>query len=135
MTKWVGIVALAVGMAATACSNEVNSSLEVNGKAWKPSDCRSGAIYGFRGVELSGDGMSIRIAATITGEAQVVVTGGAEKGANGAIGTDLGKCGTFSIADQSSTINDVKNVEGKAVLDCKNDEMTIHGSVAFSNCH
>lgn len=133
MTKLVGIAALA--LAAAACSNEVSSSLEVNGKAWKPSACRNGSIYGFRGVELSGDGMSIRIAATITGEAQVVVTGGAEKGTTGAVGVDLGKCGTFQIADQNSTINDVKNVEGKAVLDCKNAETTIRGSVSFANCH
>lgn len=118
-----------LALATAACSNEIKSDLTVNGKPLKVSGCRNGSVYGFRGVELSGDAATLRIASTMTGEAEVVVMGG------GVTGTELGKCGKFVISDQSSTINDVKNVEGKAELDCSSGGFTIKGSVTFANCH
>jgi hypothetical protein len=51
------------------------------------------------------------------------------------VGKDLGACGSLEIEDQNSTVNDVKNVEGKATLDCAADGVAVKGSVTFENCH
>jgi hypothetical protein len=115
----------------TGCSNQLSGNLEVNGEQLKLTACRNGSIYGFRGVELSAEnGTRIRIAATQTGEADVVVMPrGSDKG------TRIGTCGTFEVVDQNSTINSVKNVEGQATLDCKADGLALKGKASFGNCH
>jgi hypothetical protein len=69
----------------------------------------------------------LRIAATQTGEANVVVMP-----AGAQVGKEVGRCGSFEVTDQHSTINHVKNVEGKATLDCA-DGMAVKGHVTFSN--
>lgn len=114
-----------------ACSNKLGGDVTVNGEAFSPDSCRNGVVHGFRGVEVTAkSGMRLRIGATQTGEARVAVLApGASTGA------DLGLCGTLSISDQNSTVNDVRNVEGKATLDCAADGMTIKGSLSFENCH
>ncbi|MCP4443769.1 MAG: hypothetical protein GY811_00290 [Myxococcales bacterium] len=48
---------------------------------------------------------------------------------------ELGSCGTFEVETQSSTINNVKNVEGKGEADCSAGGHTVRGSFFFSNCH
>lgn len=113
------------------CSNKLGGDLKINGEAFAPSGCRSGAVYGFGGVEVTGaGGRRLRVLQTPTGEAQVVMF------ASGAtVGTDLGVCGQISVTDQNSTINDVKNVKGKATLKCAADGVTIEGSLTFENCH
>jgi hypothetical protein len=115
----------------TGCSNKLSSDLDINGEKIKLTSCRNGMAYGFRGVELTAEnGTRLRIAATPTGEADVVVMpSGAAKGDR------LGNCGTFEIADQSSEINSMKNVEGRATFDCKATGFTVKGSASFSNCH
>ncbi len=114
------------------CSAKLGGTVEVNGEKLSFGSCRSGAVYGFRGVELSsGTGLRLRIGALRTGAAGVVVM---PKGV--AVGTDLGvPCGSFSISNQNSTINGVKNVEGKAVLECEANGFKIKGEVTFENCH
>jgi len=113
------------------CSNQLSGDLEINGERVELTSCRNGIAYGFRGVELTaGTGTRVRIAVTATGEADVVVApGGSDKG------TRLGLCGAFTVADQRSEINGVKNVEGKATLDCKAAGFTVKGGASFSNCH
>jgi len=113
------------------CSNQLSGDLEINGERVKLTSCRNGIVYGFRGVELTADsGMRVRIAATQTGEAEVVVApAGSDKG------TRLGLCGSFAVADQHSEINRVKNVEGKADLGCQAAGFTLKGGASFSNCH
>jgi hypothetical protein len=120
-----------VVLVVAACSNKLGGDLTINGEKATLSSCRSGAVYGFRGVELSiKGGTKLRVAATPANEAQVfVMLAGQIKG------SDIGTCGTIQVSDQNSTINDVKNVEGKVVLDCTADGAVIKGSVTFGNCH
>lgn len=35
----------------------------------------------------------------------------------------------------NSTINDIRNVEGNASLECEAGERVVTGTVAFKNCH
>jgi hypothetical protein len=117
-------------VASAGCSNKISGDLELNGKRLVIDSCRNGKIYNFRGVELVGqDGTRLRIAATQTGEGDVAVL------PPGGTGKQVGPCGRFEISDQNSEINDVKNVEGSATLDCKLGDVTIKGTVTFGNCH
>lgn len=125
---WIGALLL---LGAAACTNELGGDLSVNGTPFEAASCRNGAVRGYRGVEVTGkSGDRIAIAATQTGAAHVAFL---PKGADR--GVEIGDCGTFQIEDQNSTVNDVKNVEGKATLDCTSGDRVIKGSVTFSNCH
>lgn len=125
--------ALALGMAlgSVACSSKLSGEIDLNGEKLAIDSCRNGVVYNFRGVELNAkNGVRLRIAATQTGEAYVVVV---PKDAT--VGTEVGTCGTLSITDQSSKINDVTNVKGTARLECAAKGFTIKGDVSFENCH
>jgi hypothetical protein len=124
-------LALVVTLSLAACSNKVGGEITVNGEKVELSSCRNGVIYGFRGVEVTAKtGLKLRIVATATDEAFVaVIPPGAETG------TEIGRCGSLKISDQNSTINDVKNVEGRAKLECNSDGFDIKGTVSFANCH
>jgi len=114
-----------------ACSNELKGDLILDGQAFELSSCRSGAIYGFVGVELvSKQGAKLRFAQTPTGEAVAFHIPDGES-----TGVEIGMCGSFSVSQQNSTINDVKNVEGKGQMDCSAAGHTLKGSFKFSNCH
>lgn len=123
---------LAVALAATtACSNKLSGSLDVDGKKFELDSCRSGQAFGFSGVELrSKAGDKLRLVQTPTGEGAVLLF---PSGAS--TGIELGKCGPFAVHQQNSTINDIKNVEGKATLDCAVNGHTVKGEVSFGNCH
>jgi len=122
---------VAAVIAGFGCTNKLGGDLRVDGDKVSLSSCRNGVVYGYTGVELTTkSGVRIRIAASLTGEAEVVVVG-----AGATVGTELGRCGSLTVSDQNSTINDVKNVEGKATLDCSADGATIQGTVSFENCH
>jgi len=124
-------MAVAAALLWAGCSNELSSNLEINGAPVKLTECRNGIVYGFRGVELTADtGVRVRVAGTETGESSVVIMPSGAK-----TGVRLGTCGAFEVADQSSTINSVKNVEGTASFDCKGDGFTLKGSAKFKNCH
>ncbi len=125
------LLVVVVVVSVAGCSNKIGGEVTVNGEKLELSSCRSGAVYGFRGVEVTAkSGLKLRIVATATDEAYLaVMPAGAETG------TDVGTCGTLKISDQNSTINDVKNVEGKAKLDCNRDGFEIKGTVEFENCH
>lgn len=114
------------------CSNKLSGTVEINGEKVGWSSCRNGAVYGFRGVEVSGsNGMRLRLGLTPTGEMGVIVF---DKGAT--VGKELGiVCGSLTVNDQSSTVNDVKNVSGKAVLDCEAQGYKLKGDINFENCH
>ena len=128
-TRWIGALALAGALA--ACTNELGGDLSVNGTPFEAASCRNGAVRGYRGVELTGkSGARIAIAATQTGAAHV-----AHFAKDADRGVEIGDCGTFQVEDQNSTVNDVKNVEGKATLDCTSGDLVIKGSVTFANCH
>jgi hypothetical protein len=122
---------LALLVVVPACKNELGGSLTVDGKAFEMDSCRSGEVYGFSGVEVTAkSGDRLRLVQTPTGEGQVILLG---SGAD--TGTDLGTCGPLKVSQQNSTINNIKNVEGKAKLDCSAAGHTIKGTVSFGNCH
>lgn len=115
----------------SACSNELKGELSVDGKAFVLDSCRSGQVYGFAGVEVvSKESAKLRIMQAPTGEAVAYYIGAGET-----TGVELGKCGSFSFSPQNSTINDVKNVEGKGDLQCEAAGHSVKGSFSFSNCH
>ena len=118
-------------VAALGCTNKLGGDVVVNDEKLELDSCHSGVAYGFRGVEVvAKSGVRVRVGATPTGEAHVfVMLAGAE------VGKDLGACGSFQISDQNSTVNDVKNVEGKATFDCAAEGITAKGSFTFENCH
>jgi hypothetical protein len=114
-----------------ACENKLSGSLELDGQLFELDSCRSGQVYGFSGVELRDkDGNKLRLVQTPTGDGQVILM---PKGSE--TGIDLGTCGPFQVSTQNSTINDVKNVEGRAKLECSTGGHTLKGKVSFSNCH
>ncbi len=114
------------------CSNKLSGNVEVNGEKVGFNSCRNGLVYGFRGVELSGsNGMKLRLGHSPTGEMGVIVFAKGES-----VGKELRvPCGSLSLSDQNSTVNDVKNIQGKAVLDCTAEGYTLKGEVSFENCH
>ncbi len=129
---WLIPVVFAAFFGSCVCSAKLGGSVEVNGEKLEFSSCRNGVVHGFRGVELTAkNGMRLRIGALPTGAAGVIVMPKGET-----VGKELGvACGTFSISDQNSTINDVKNVQGKASLDCEGEGFKVKGDVSFENCH
>jgi len=128
----VWIIAVVAALTASACSAELSGNVDLNGETLAFESCHNGVIYGFRGVELTAtSGMRLRIGALPTGAAGVIVMP-----KDAATGTDLGvECGPFTITDQNSEINKVKNVEGKATLACEAKGFKLSGSVTFGNCH
>lgn len=114
-----------------ACSNELKGEISVDGKSFVLDSCRSGQVYGFAGVEVvSKEGAKLRLMQTPAGEGVAYYIPAGET-----TGVELGKCGAFTFSPQNSTINDVKNVEGKADLACEAAGHSVKGSFAFSNCH
>ena len=125
------ILAALVTCALAACSNELKGEILVDGEAFVMDSCRSGQVYGFVGVEItSKTGSKIKIATKMSGESAVFYIPSGQS-----IGVEMGNCGPFQVQQQNSTINDVKNVEGKASLDCERGGHKLKGSFSFANCH
>jgi hypothetical protein len=112
------------------CSARITASLLVGAKPFQPTSCTSGERNGFAGVELVDDaGTRLRLVVLPNGQANALVfPGGAD------LGTELGACGPFTLERQSSRINGVANVRGKATLNCKG-RTEVSGTVQFENCH
>src|SRR5690242_4971846 len=104
---------LAATLLVAACSNHVDADVTVNGEKVISDSCRSGALYGYRGVEITArSGLRLRISMTESGAAALALL---PAGAPSA--TDLGACGRLTVADQHSSVDSVTNVEGRADLD------------------
>ena len=126
-----GLGAAVAGVGGGGCSAKLGGTLTVDGTPFQPASCRSGAVYGFTGVELTdGSGRRLRMASRADGRASALVFA-----AGAATGDDLGVCGPFQLIRQSSTINNVTNVQGQGALDCSGSGHTIKGTVEFENCH
>ena len=121
------IVVLSLG--ATACTNEISAALTVDGTAFVPTSCRSGEHHNFMGVDLADESdRTLRLVQTPANQPIAIWIAGTET-------IEIGPCGTLSVQRQSSTINDIRNVEGNATLECEVNEHTIAGTVSFKNCH
>lgn len=132
MTKFRTLLCVAVASCSLfACSNELKGDITIDGEAFALDSCRSGQVYGFVGVEVvSKKGAKIKIMQAPTGEAIAYYQGAGES-----TGVELGKCGSFTVSTQNSTINDIKNVEGEAKLECESGGHKVSGAFSFSNCH
>lgn len=112
------------------CTNKIEGNVTVDGKALSWKSCRSGRVYGFAGVELvAQSGERLRLVMTPTGHNVAVYFK-----ASTTTGITLGQCGPFELQNQSSSVNKVTNVQGKATLDCKGS-VALKGVVTFENCH
>lgn len=84
---------------------------------------------GMMGVELEADdGTRFRFAERADGGGEALYFESGKKK-----GKRLGECVNLTVGNQNSTINNVRNVEGKAVVDCS--EPKVKGTIAFKNCH
>lgn len=112
------LLALLVG-----CST-AHGDVTIDGETHTFTSCRSGAAYGFRGVELTArSGLRLRIAATASGEGSVVVL---RRGST--TGREIGPCGALTLVEKK------RSVEGRATLDCTAAGATIKGTVRFDDC-
>jgi len=125
------------GLLVTACAAGflgiapvvATTDLMVDGKPFRPTQCRNGAALHFMGVEVSDEaGRAMRF--DTTNDGRVVIYK-----AHGTPDVTFYFCGQINIVDQDSTINSVKNVEGRAILKCENQGHTVNGTVTFENCH
>jgi hypothetical protein len=116
-------------LSASACINEITADLKVDGEVFEPTSCRSGQRNNFAGVDLiDGGGRILRLAQSPANQPQAILIAGAQV-------VEVGACGSMSIERQSSTVNDITNVMGEAVLDCAAAGHSVAGSVSFKNCH
>lgn len=123
---------LAAGaLVTTACLARTEGDLRLDRQKLDLTECRSGEIYGFVGVEfVSTTGAKVRVAATPSGAGQVFAF------APGAMnGTDLGLCAKLELQRQSSSVDKVTNVKGRATIDCNAKGREVIGDVTFENCH
>lgn len=116
---------------AAACTNKLTGEVAVDGKPLAIKFCRSGAAGGFFGVDfVDVNGSKLRLVALPTGQASALLFPG---GAATAI--ELGACGVISIAQQNSSVNDIRNVMGKVTLACERAGHAVNGTLTFENCH
>jgi hypothetical protein len=115
----------------SGCKPRLNGSITINGTAFTATDCRSGQVSGFTGVDLvDASGNKLRLVATPSGQPMVYyVTAGS------AVGTPIGMCGAMTINRTNTRINSVYNVEGQVTLACMSPQAQVSGSMQFANCH
>ena len=120
-----------VALLATSCLARTEGDLRMDKQKLDLTECRSGEIYGFVGVEfVSSNGAKVRVATSPSGAGQVFAF------APGAMnGTDLGMCAKLVVERQSSKVDKVTNVKGRATIDCNAKNREVLGEVAFENCH
>lgn len=119
----------ALVVALIGCTAELGGDVKVDGEAFTPTECNSGQLNGFAGVDLiDNGGRTLRIVQSPTNQPQAILMAGNQV-------ADLGPCGTMTLNRQNSTVNDVVNVMGDATLDCEVEGHSVKGSVTFKNCH
>ncbi len=122
---------LLLPVVAFGCSTKLSGSISLSEGKFVPTSCQSMARIGQRGVELEDDkGRRVRLIELPDGSADAFWF----EGSSGK-GKKFGDCVTLSVKDQNSTVNKVKNVMGKAELDCHKGDNELTGTVTFENCH
>lgn len=131
-TVFMGLV-VATG-ALLACRAKLSGNINVDGSNFKPSACRSGQanMPKFSGVDFTdGSGRRVRFVALESGSVRTFLfEPGARKGT--LIGQD---CGTLSVTEQNSEVNDVKNVQGNVSANCTGSGHHVTATMTFKNCH
>ena len=116
---------------AVACSSKTSGVLMIDGEKFSIDKCRSGQAFGFAGIQFNGDdGRRLRVFSVPDGTAEAALF---PKGSD--TGDRLGPCGTLVVKQQNSTINNVKNVKGRAKLSCNAAGHEVAGELTFENCH
>jgi hypothetical protein len=124
-------VALFVMLSSTDVSGELKARGELGDWTFTPDDCSSGQPEGFFGVELRSESESRRIRF-----AKDAVRGGLLTIEEGGVSPRViqgNTCKSFELTVErtSTTVNDVRVLDGKATVDCE----TMSGSVTFEGCH
>ena len=122
---------LVAALPLAACHAKITSDLHVDGAPFAIAECRSGAAFGFSGLQLAdASGRRLRLMQMVDGSTAVAIfPPAAERGDR------LGACGTLTLQTQNSRINNIQNVKGEATLDCNAVGHQVVGHVAFENCH
>jgi hypothetical protein len=124
-------VILPLGSSLVGCSAKLNSNLKLDDAEFKPTECRSGQAFSFGGIQLAdAAGHRVRLFMRETGSVNVAIFAPGQDH-----GDELDDCGTLVVTQQNSTINDIKNVQGKATLACKGAGHSLSGTIEFENCH
>lgn len=117
--------------ALAACTAKISGELQVDGRAFAITECRSGEALGFSGVVFGdSNGRRLRLITNADGTTNAAIfPPGADRG------DALGLCGTLSTHAQDSRINSIVNLKGTANLTCSAAGHSINGKVEFENCH
>ncbi len=130
MRKFAVLICLAA-VALAGCTSKVTGTLEVDGSPFAVEECRSGQAFGFSGIELKdATGRRLRLLANGDGTCTAALFKG-----DSATGDRIGQCGTLEMQAQSSRINSITNIMGKAQLACEAVGHKVAGSLEFENCH
>lgn len=130
MRKFAVCICLAA-LVLMGCQSKVTGNLEVDGAPFAVQQCRSGQAFGFSGIELTDEtGRRLRLIANADGTCTAALFKG-----DSPTGDRLGQCGTLTMEAQSSRINSITNVRGKAKLACEAVNHKVAGDVEFENCH
>lgn len=130
MRKLAVVICLAA-LALVSCQSKVSGTLEVDGSPFAVKLCRSGQAFGFSGIELTDEtGRRLRLLANADGTCAAALFKG-----DSPTGDRIGQCGTLTTEAQSSRINSITNVRGKAQLACEAGNHKIAGNIEFENCH
>jgi len=131
MRKFSVLICLAA-VALAGCTSKVTGTLEIDGAPFAVEECRSGQAYGFSGIELKEQAgyRRLRLLANADGTCMAALFI-----VDSPTGANLGQCGTLEMQAQSSRINSITNVMGKAQLACEAAGHKVSGSIEFENCH
>ena len=130
MRKFAVLVCL-TALALAGCTSKVTGTLEVDGSPFAVEECRSGQAFGFSGIELKDKtGRRLRLRANGDGTCTAVLFKG-----DSPTGDRIGQCGALEMQAQSSRINSITNLMGKAQLSCEAAGHKVSGSIEFENCH
>jgi hypothetical protein len=123
------LLAAALMVCLSACRAKLSSALQIDGKAYTPTSCRSGQVRNFNGIELMDDaGLTLRLVQSPANKPSAILIDGGNA-------TELGECGKMTSQQQNSSANGIINIEGQARLECKHEEHSVSGTITFKNCH
>ena len=122
------------------CSNKLSGELTINddGKSlltFTPEECESAVHSNHTGVILYYDDAEVKALALTKGGYGVFIKSD-ELGEEVRLNEE--QCSQFEVVvkPQSSSVNDVQNVEGKIQLTCQRGEKgEVKANITFQNCH